>query len=214
MSVLRSAIAILALAAMSTGAAIAGEGKRYGVGTVASPEQIAAWDIDVRPDGQGLPAGGATALDGEELYIERCSACHGEFGEAVGRYPVIMGGEGSLTSEDPVKTPGSYWPYASTLWDYIYRAMPFGEAQTLTVDETYAVVAYVLYLNDVVEDDFVLDQSSLATVVMPNADGFVDDDRLSEPSHGAEPCMQDCVSDVKIFNRARRLDVTPDEDEG
>jgi len=210
MSVLRNLAAASVLAALTA----AGAGERlYGIGTAPTAEQIAAWDIDVRPDGQGLPDGSGTALNGEDVFIERCGACHGEFGEAVGRFPVIMGGEDTLTSEDPVKTPGSYWPYASTLWDYIYRAMPFGEAQTLTYDETYAIVAYILYINDIVEDDFVLDQASLATVEMPNAGGFIDDDRLSEPSHGAEPCMTGCKTDVKIFNKARRLDVTPTEDD-
>ena len=211
MSVLRNLAAAAAVAALSS-AAVAGD-PTYGLGTVPTAEQIAAWDIDVRPDGQGLPQGSGTALDGEEIFIEKCGACHGEFGEAVGRFPVIMGGQDSLASEDPVKTPGSYWPYASTLWDYVYRAMPFGEAQTLSADETYAIVAYILYINDVVEEDFVLDQASLPTVEMPNANGFIDDDRLSEPSHGAEPCMTECKTDVTILNKARRLDVTPTDDD-
>jgi len=213
MSVLRNLFAASTLVAAAWSSAAGAGDPTYGLGTVPTAEEIAAWDIDVRPDGQGLPAGSGTAESGEEVFIEKCGACHGEFGEAVGRFPVLMGGQGSLTSENPVKTAGSYWPYASALWDYIYRAMPFGEAQTLSYDETYAIVAYLLYINYVVEEDFVLDQTSLATVEMPNAAGFIDDDRLSEPSHGAEPCMRDCKTDVKIFNKARRLDVTPTEDD-
>ena len=124
--------------------------KRLDIGRIATPEEIAGWDIDIRPDGQGLPAGKGTVKQGEALYMERCAACHGEFGESAGRWPILSGGNGTLASHDPVKSIGSYWPYASTLIDYIRRAMPFGNAQSLTNDELYAVTAYVLYLNDVV----------------------------------------------------------------
>ncbi|MDJ0608668.1 MAG: c-type cytochrome [Kiloniellales bacterium] len=199
-----------AILAASTASLAAAQGT-FGFGREATPEEIAGWNIDVRPDGQGLPEGSGTALDGEEIFLERCSACHGEFGEAVGRYPVLMGGEDTLEDDDPVKTVGSYWPYASTLWDYIYRAMPFGEAQTLSADETYAVTAYVLYINDVIEEDAVLDQNSLGAVEMPNRDGFIDDQRPDTPS--AKPCMKDCKAEVEIVARARILDVTPDEAE-
>ena len=199
-----------AILAASSASAASAQGT-FGFGREATPEEIAGWNIDIRPDGQGLPEGSGTALDGEEIFLERCSACHGEFGEAVGRYPVLMGGEDTLADDDPVKTVGSYWPYASTLWDYIYRAMPFGEAQTLSADETYAVTAYVLYINDVIEEDAVLDQDTLAAVEMPNRDGFIDDQRPDTPS--AEPCMTNCKAEVEIVARARILDVTPDEAE-
>lgn len=184
----------------------------FGLGREATPEEIAGWDIDVRPDGQGLPEGSGTALDGETVFIERCAMCHGEFGEAVGRFPVLMGGEDSLASHDPVKTVGSYWPYATTLWDYIYRAMPFGEAQSLSADETYALTAYVLSLSGVVEDDQVLDKDSLAQVDMPNRAGFVADVRPDTPS--VEPCMKNCKASVEIITHARILDVTPDGEPG
>ena len=98
----------------------------------AKPEEIAGWDIDVRPDGQGLPPGKGTVKEGETLYMERCAACHGEFGESAGRWPILAGGAGTLASHDPVKSVGSYWPYASTVMDYIRRSMPFGNAQSLT----------------------------------------------------------------------------------
>lgn len=163
---------------------------RYGIGTVADAATIAGWDIDVRPDGLGLPAGEGSVEDGEEIYDEKCASCHGTFGEGEKRWPKLSGGMGTLTLERPDKTVGSYWPYASTLWDYIYRAMPFTAPQSLTVDETYAVTAYVLNLNDLVEDDFVLDQDNLATIEMPNKDGFYVDDR---PDTQNRRCMQNCA---------------------
>ncbi len=183
--------------------------ERIGLGTPASEAEIAGWDIDVRPDGQGLPAGSGDALTGEEIYLERCAVCHGEFGEAVGRYPVLIGGEDTLESEDPIKTIGSYWPYATTIWDYVYRAMPFGDAQSLTPDETYAITAFLLYQNDIVEDDQVLDQDNLAAVEMPNRQGFFLPDPRPDVAQ-AEPCMKDCRPEAEVIGRAKRLDVTPE----
>ena len=118
--------------------------KRLGIGREATPEEIAGWDIDIRPDGQGLPPGKGTVKQGEPLYMTHCAACHGEFGESAGRWPILIGGAGTLASHDPVKSIGSYWPYASTVFDYIRRSMPFGNAQSLSNDELYAVTAYVL----------------------------------------------------------------------
>ena len=141
------------------------------------PEQIAGWDIDVRPDGQGAPPGHGSVKDGEKVYMDKCAACHGEFGESAGRWPQIAQGKGTLASHDPVKTVGSYFPYLSTVVDYIRRAMPFGDAQSLTNDELYAVVAYVLNLNDIVDENFVLSKETWAQVKMPNSGGFFDDDR-------------------------------------
>lgn len=161
----------------------------YGYGQVATAEQIAGWDIDIRPDGLGLPPGGATAEDGEMLYEDQCASCHGSFGEGVGRYPVIAGGEGTLTESRPEKTVGSFWPYASTLWDYIHRAMPFTQPESLTDEEVYALTAYVLYLNDLVDYDFELTQGNLADIEMPNRDGFFVDDR---PDVQAVRCMDGC----------------------
>lgn len=200
--------ALLGVLALLGGARAALADGGYGLGREATAAEIAGWDIDVRPDGQGLPAGRGTAAQGEKVFLDRCAACHGEFGEAVGRYPVLMGGEGSLSSNDPVKTVGSYWPYSTTLWDYIYRAMPFGEAQTLTYDETYAITAYLLNLNDVVDEDFVVDQSSLASIEMPNRGGFANSDPRPDTPSG-EPCMSACKGHVEIVFKAKRLDVTP-----
>lgn len=199
----------IVFAAVASAPALGGEG--YGLGQTADPALVAAWDIDVRPDGQGLPAGQGTAAGGEAIFVEQCASCHGEFGEAVGRYPVLIGGGDSLASSNPVKTVGSYWPYASTLWDYIHRAMPFGDAQSLNVDETYAVTAYVLYLNDLVAEDFVLDRNSLPKVAMPNRDGFIaEDPRPDTPV--AEPCVRDCKAEAKVMFKAKRLDVTPERE--
>src|SRR3954471_8717839 len=118
--------------------------QKLGIGREATPAEIAGWDIAIRPDGRGLPPGKGTVRQGEALYLERCASCHGEFGEATGRWPIRSGGEGRLASHDPVRSIGSYWPYAATVMDYIRRAMPFGNAQSLTNDELYAVTAYVL----------------------------------------------------------------------
>jgi mono/diheme cytochrome c family protein len=186
--------------------------RHYSIGQPATPEQIAGWDIDVRPDGQGAPAGKGSVKAGEKIYLEKCAACHGEFGESAGRWPQLAQGKGTLASHDPVKTVGSYYPYLSSVFDYIRRAMPFGDAQSLSNDELYAVTAYVLNLNDIVDDNFVLSRETWQKVKMPNHAGFFDDDRhTAEKSFWARPCMKDCVPPVKITGRAAIIDVTPDE---
>lgn len=161
----------------------------YGYGTPASPETIAGWDIDIRPDGLGLPPGSGSVEDGEMLYEDQCAECHGSFGEGVGRFPVLAGGEESLTDDRPTRTVGSYWRYTSTLFDYIRRSMPFAQPHSLSDDETYAVTAYVLYLNDLVADDFVLSKDNLTTVLLPNEGNFVPDPR---PDVANIRCMSDC----------------------
>ena len=132
--------------------------EKYSIGTAATAEQISGWDIDVRPDGTGLPEGAGSAADGELIYEEKCASCHGSFGEGMDRWPILAGGEDTLTDDRPEKTVGSYWPFVSTLWDYIHRAMPFLQPQSLEDNEVYALTAYILYLNDLVESDFVLVQ--------------------------------------------------------
>ncbi|MCK6450980.1 MAG: cytochrome c [Alphaproteobacteria bacterium] len=186
------------------------------LGRAAMPAEIAAWDIDVRPDGQGLPAGKGSVKDGERLFLEQCAACHGEFGEGAGRWPPVAGGRGSLKSENPEKTPGSYWPFASTIFDYVRRAMPFGNAQSLGPDDVYAITAFLLFMTDVVGEDFVLSNANFASVKLPNADGFRDDDRETAEKQfwGREPCMKDCKTEVKVLGHARALDVTPGEKKG
>ena len=185
----------------------------FNLGKIATAEEVAGWDIDVRPDGLGAPVGTGNAIDGEEVYADLCAACHGDFGEGIDRWPELVGGEGSLNTHDPLKTTGSYWPYASTLYDYIYRAMPFGEAQSLSHDETYQIVAFLLYMNDIVEDDFDLSHANIGTIKMPNRDGFfMPDPRPDAQPLNAEPCMKNCNVATNIIGRARDIDVTPESE--
>ncbi|MEN8918078.1 MAG: cytochrome c, partial [Octadecabacter sp.] len=176
----------------------------YGLGREALPEEIAAWDVDVLPDGRGLPVGSGDVWTGEEIFVAQCASCHGDFAEGSGNWPVLAGGFGTLADEDPVKTIGSYWPYLSTSWDYINRSMPFGAAGTLSADDTYAIVAYILYSNDLIDDDFVLSNETFMDVEMPNADGFVLDDRADSEYTvwRTEPCMADCKDSVEITMHA------------
>ncbi|MBA9068125.1 cytochrome c [Methylobacterium sp. RAS18] len=159
-----------------------------GIGHPASPETIAAWDIDVRPDGQGLPPGHGSVRDGAALFAARCAGCHGARGEGAAAEP-LAGGRGSLASAKPLRTVGSFWPYATTLFDYVRRAMPFDAPQSLTPDETYAVSAYVLHLNGLLPEEASLDAASLPRVAMPNRDGFTADPRpdIAPPNPSARP---------------------------
>jgi len=188
----------------------------FHLGRAATPAEIAAWDIDVRPDGSGLPEGRGTVAEGEAIFTETCAVCHGDFGEGRDRWPVLAGGYDSLKAERPEKTIGSYWPYLSTVYDYVRRAMPFGDARSLSDDEVYAVTAYLLYLNDVVTDEaFELSKENFTSVRLPNEENFFMDDREEEPQYArkGEPCMTDCKPSVEITQRARVLDVTPDGDD-
>jgi S-disulfanyl-L-cysteine oxidoreductase SoxD len=205
------AAALVCLPLVNAGAA------KLGIGREAKPEEIKAWDIDVRPDGQGLPPGKGTVAQGEPIFQEQCASCHGEFAEGKDRWPVLAGGHGSLTHDRPEKTVGSFWPDASTVFDYVKRAMPFGNAQSLTDDQVYALTAYILNLNDIIKDpSFELNQSNLVSIKMPNKGGFYDDDRETTEKHfwGVKPCMKDCKAEAKVLNRARVLDVTPDAKTG
>ena len=142
-------------------------------GQAIAPSDIAPWDISIGPAGAGLPSGRGTATEGEVVYAANCQACHGEKGVG-GPNDALVGGIGSLApGKAPVKTVGSYWPYATTLFDYIRRAMPFPETKSLTSNEIYAVSAYILSLNGIIGADDVLDAQSLPKVRMPNRDGFI-----------------------------------------
>ena len=189
---------------------------KVGLGREALPAEVAAWDTDIRPDGQGLPAGRGSVKQGEEIYQTQCAACHGEFGEGAGRWPVLAGGRGSLAADNPEKTIGSFWPYLSTTFDYVRRAMPYGNARSLSDDETYALTAYLLFLNDVVKEDFELSRENFAGVRLPNADGFYDDDRetTERAFWQADPCMNNCRPEPRVTARARVIDVTPDSRSG
>ena len=190
------------------------ENRKYNIGKIATKIEIAGWDFDVRPDGVGAPKGSGNAIDGEEIYVNRCASCHGDFGEGVDRWPALVGGDGTLASHDPEKTTGSYWPYASTIFDYVYRSMPFGEAQTLTHDETYKIVAYLLNMNEIIDENFVLSEKNIGKIKMPNASGFsLPDPRPDVTKYkDGQPCMKNCNVPVKIIGKARDIDVTPDDE--
>lgn len=191
-----------------------GAGLKFGLGRLASEDEVAAWNTDVRPDGTGLPIGSGTVARGTEIYDEQCATCHGDFGEAIGRWPVLAGGQGTLKDDRPEKTIGSYWPYLSTVYDYVHRAMPFGNARSLTDDDVYALTAYLLYLNDIVDDEeFELSNGNFASVKLSNEANFIDDDRAQEPFYvdRSEPCMSDCKpGKAEITMHAAVLDVTPE----
>jgi S-disulfanyl-L-cysteine oxidoreductase SoxD len=142
------------------------------LGQEVKPEEIAAWDISIPPDGSGLPAGSGTAAEGEAVYNAKCAGCHGVKG-IKGPADPLVGGIGTLASKKPVKTVGSYWPYATTLFDYIRRAMPFNAPQSLSNNEVYALSAYILSLNNIIDPEARMDAKTLPQVKMPNRDGFV-----------------------------------------
>ena len=150
----------------------------FNIGRTPTAEEIAAWDISVTPDGEGLPSGSGTAAEGRNIYSVRCTECHGASGRE-GPHDILVGGQGTLASDTPLKTVGSFWPYAPTLWDYINRAMPFETPGTMSPDDVYSTVAYVLFLNELVAEDQLLDATTLPLIKMPNRDGFIPDDTFN-----------------------------------
>ena len=160
----------LATALVLSSAAFANDD--FGIGRTATPEEIVGWDIDVAPDGKGLPPGRGSVQEGKIVFADKCASCHGDLGQGK---PMdrLVGGQGSIGSPKPVKTVGSYWPYATTLFDFVRRAMPFNASQSLSPNEVYAVCAYLLVLNQIVPEDMVLDAKSLPAVVMPGHDLFI-----------------------------------------
>lgn len=162
---------------------------QYGLGTKATEAQIASWNIDVAPDGKALRPGRATVADGEKVYMNSCVSCHGVKLEG-GVGPALAGGEGTLTTDKPLKTVGSYWPYATTLFDYIRRAMPFQAPQSLSNEQVYAVTGYILHMNKLLDANATVEASTLVDVKMPNRDGFYTDDR---PDSKAVACISNCL---------------------
>lgn len=181
----------------------------YRIGTVPTAEQIAGWTIAVPPDGANLPPGKGTPAEGEKIYSMDCAMCHGGFGEGANAYPALVGGIGSLASAAPQKTVGSYWPYATTLWDYINRAMPFFAPHTLKPDQVYALTAFILNMNDIVKSDFVADAKTVPQVKMPNRNSFNWKD--PRPLTHNKACMKNCTSpsSVKITSNAATMGLTP-----
>jgi hypothetical protein len=175
---------LLALVACTTSdsSTVAGRPSHYGFGHAPTKEQIAAIDIDANPAGVGLPVGQGTAQNGRTLYVNKCSMCHGANGEGIDKYPRLIGHEppaGFVFASDPKapRTIGNYWPYATTLYDYIHRTMPWNVPGSLTPDETYSVVAYLLSANGVIPETTVVNAKSLPAIRMPAQPHFVKDNR-------------------------------------
>ena len=175
--------AILAIAATWV-SCVAHAADPYGIGRPATPQEIAGWDIDVSPSGAGLPQGRGDVTEGAATFAEKCAGCHGAHGEGK-PMDQLVGGFGTIFDMKPHKTVGSFWPYATTLFDYVRRAMPLNAPQSLTADQVYAVSAYVLFLNGLVPEDATLDADNLAQIKMPNRDGFVSGH--PSPGAGAKP---------------------------
>ena len=160
----------------------------YGIGRVATPAEVDGWNIDIGRNGENLPPGSGTVAHGREVFEQQCSACHGEKGEG-GVGERLVGGQGTIATAKPIKTVGSYWPYAPTLFDYIRRAMPQNAPQSLDNDDVYAVSAYILNLNGLLASDATLDAKTLSAIKMPNRDKFFNDPR---PDVKDTACMKDC----------------------
>src|SRR3979411_329577 len=160
----------------------------YGIGRVATPAEIAGWNIDVDRDGNNLPPGSGSVRHGHEVFDQQCAACHGAKGEG-GIGDQLVGGQGTLATSKPVRTIGSYWPYAPTLFDYTRRAMPQNAPQSLSNEEVYAVSAYILHLNGLLPAEATLDAKSLSAIKMPNRNMFSGDSR---PDVKNPACMTDC----------------------
>lgn len=152
----------------------------YGIGKPATEQEIQFWNIDVTPTGEGLPPGQGTVKEGATAFAAHCAVCHGVTGQE-GPMDRLVGGVGTLASQKPIKTIGSYWPYATTLYDYIRRAMPFPSPQSLSPNEVYSIVAWLLYRNGIIAEDVVLDAQSLPGISMPNRQGFILDPRPDVP---------------------------------
>ena len=176
---------------LSMGCAFADTSKpSVGFGTPISEADVAAWDIDIQtPTGKGLPPGSGSVEQGKALFDAQCVSCHGENAEGGSQYGSMVGGIGSFVTDKRRLTPGSMYPYAPILFDYVRRAMPMTAPQSLSNDEVYALTAYIYALNGLVAEDAVLDAASLAAIEMPNRDGFIVDDR---PDAAATRCMEGC----------------------
>ena len=143
------------------------------VGRTPTAQEIQAMDIAIGTDGKELPPGSGNAKKGAELFANKCAVCHGENQQGSPQAPVLVGGKGTLTSLHPMMTAGSYWPFATTIFDYIRRAMPRFQEGTLKTDEVYSLTAFILYRNDIVKEDDVIDATTLPKIKMPNRDGFI-----------------------------------------
>jgi|SRR5579862_9290925 len=168
---------VILCASIAVATAAGAQTPSYKLGRPATAEEIRERDISVAPDGSGLPVGHGTVSEGRRGYQMLCANCHGDRGQGMLQYPALAGGQGTLQSKNPVKTVGSYWPYATTVWDFIHRTMPYARPGSLTPDETYSVTAFILYLNGIVDEKAELNEKTLPRVRMPNRGGFVGDPR-------------------------------------
>src|SRR5258705_1915019 len=168
----RKIFALAAALTMAAGVVSAAEMPKFG--KPISEGDLKAWDISIAPDGKGLPAGSGTPAQGAAVFAQKCAACHGAHGEG-GVSPRLFGGIGTLKApQQPVQTVGSYWPYATMVFDFVRRAMPWDRPKSLTNDEVYASVAYILSLNGLMKDGEVLNKDTIMKIQMPNRDGFID----------------------------------------
>jgi S-disulfanyl-L-cysteine oxidoreductase SoxD len=182
-----SCMAVLAVLALALTTRVQGQSP-YGIGRPATPAEIAGWNIDIGRDGNNLPPGSGSVGHGRKVFDQQCAACHGARGEG-GVGDRLVGGQGTLVTPQPIPTVGSYWPYASTLFDYVRRAMPQTAPQSLSNDDVYAVSAYILNLNGLLATDATLDAAALSAIKMPNRSMFVGDPR---PDVKNPACMTGC----------------------
>ncbi len=164
-------VPVVAVAACFTSAAQTPDYKN--VGRTPTAQEVQAMDIAIGTDGKELPPGSGNAKTGGLLFAQKCAACHGESQEGSAQAPALVGGKGTLTSLHPKMTAGSYWPFATTIFDYIRRAMPRYQEGSLKVDEVYSLTAFILYRNDIIKEDDVIDATTLPKIKMPNRDGFI-----------------------------------------
>ena len=187
MPIPKSALAILALTMVASFARAETPG-HYGIGRTATDAEIAGWNIDIGRNGENLPPGSGTVAHGKEIFAKQCAACHGDKGEG-GVGDRLVGGQGTIATAKPIKTVGSFWPYAPTLFDYIRRAMPQNAPQSLNSEDVYAVAGYILYLNGLLPAEATLDAERLSAIEMPNRNLFVGDSR---PDVNNPACMANC----------------------
>jgi mono/diheme cytochrome c family protein len=170
---------LLSVMILASGVAAFSQAPTYHLGRTPSEEEIRAWDIVIGPEGKELPAGSGTAKEGAKVYAQRCARCHGptaaEGGSTIGIRPPppLVGGQGTLKTLHPVRTVGSWWPFATTVWDYINRAMPLFEEGSLSPNEVYSLTAFLLYRNGILKENDVVDAKGLPQIQMPNRNGFV-----------------------------------------
>jgi cytochrome c len=169
---------------LAAGGAAEAQLPTFGVGRPPTDAEVAAWNIAIGPDGRELPPGSGTVQQGSTVYAAKCAVCHGKDAESpLPGVPLLVGGFGTLTAINPVKTVGSFYPYATTIWDAIYRAMPLDKPQSLTYDEVYALTAYLLHRNNIIKENEVMDAKSLPKVEMPNRHGFFPENPQYKPGH-------------------------------